>query len=245
MKWLLQTIVLSVVVIPLLAGCCAIPMWTVSTGGSGNVVTVEQATTGFDELDVSNAFQVDVGQGDDYRVVVRVDDNLEQYLQVVKQGSTLRIGLEPGRAYNLATATLEAEVSMPELAGMTLSGASRVTVTGFESTRSLEVDLSGASRLRGDIDSGKARFQVSGASQVALSGSAEDVTIDASGASRVDLSDFAVGDADVEASGASTVTIDPSGTLDAVASGASHVYYLGNPTLGDVDTSGASSVERD
>jgi hypothetical protein len=28
------------------------------------------------------------------------------------------------------------------------------------------------------------------------------------------------------------------------ASGASHVYYVGNPTMGKIDTSGASSVER-
>jgi hypothetical protein len=230
---------------PLLVGCCAIPVRTVLVGGSGNVVTLDEAITGFDELDISNAFEVDVSQGESYRVVVRIDDNLEKYLRLVKQGSTLRIGLEPDRPYNLANATLEAEITMPEMTGMTLSGASRVTFTGFESTSRLNVDVSGASHLQGDIETGNARFQVSGASQVTLAGSAGDVTIDASGASRLDLSDFAVKDAEVEASGASTVTLNPSGRLDAGASGASHVYYLGNPTLGKIDTSGASSVEPD
>jgi len=52
-----------------------------------------------------------------------------------------------------------------------------------------------------------------------------------------------VGDADVEASGASTVTVNASERLDANASGASHIKYLGNPSLGTVDTSGGSSVE--
>jgi hypothetical protein len=70
------------------------------------------------------------------------------------------------------------------------------------------------------------------------------VTIDASGSSRVDLSDFAGEDANVEASGSSTVIVNPSGTLDVAASGASRVYYLGSPTLGNIDTSGASSMER-
>ncbi len=51
-------------------------------------------------------------------------------------------------------------------------------------------------------------------------------------------------DADVEASGASTVTVNLSGTLDADASGASRVLYLGNPSLGRIDTSGASSITR-
>ena len=70
------------------------------------------------------------------------------------------------------------------------------------------------------------------------------MTIDASGASSVDLGGFPVNDANVEASGASNVTVNARGKLDVNASGASHVYYLGSPTLGKVDTSGASSIKR-
>ena len=77
-----------------------------------------------------------------------------------------------------------------------------------------------------------------------MNGSGQNLTVEASGASTVDLGEFSVEDADAEASGASTVTVNPSGTLDARASGASHVYYLGNPTMGEIETSGASSIGR-
>jgi hypothetical protein len=228
--------------VPLLAGCCAIPLPGLSITGSGDVVTLEEDITEFDEVDVSHAFEVDITQGEDFLVVVRVDDNLREYLRVVKRGSTLVIGLEPGRPLNVRRATLEAEVTMPELTGIELSGASHVTITGFESPKPLEVDASGASELRGDIEAGDARFHVSGASRVTLRGSADDLTIDGSGASRVDLSDFDVLDADIELSGASRATVRASGRLDVRASGASHVSYAGSPTLGDIDTSGASTV---
>jgi hypothetical protein len=66
--------------------------------------------------------------------------------------------------------------------------------------------------------------------------------VEASGASDVDLVDFAVQSADVQASGASKVTVHVTGRLNVEASGASHVRYRGNPNLGRVDTSGASSV---
>ena len=88
-----------------------------------------------------------------------------------------------------------------------------------------------------------ARFAAEGAGEVTLRGSAGDLTVNAAGASTVDLADFPVADANVEAIGASEVTVNASGRLDADASGASDVYYLGNPTLGTVDTSGASSVK--
>ena len=70
------------------------------------------------------------------------------------------------------------------------------------------------------------------------------MTIDASGATDVNLADFPVNHANVEASGASDVPVNASGRLDVDASGASHVYYLGSPRLGKVDTSGGSSIQR-
>jgi hypothetical protein len=184
------------IVAALLAGC-----GVVSITGSGNVVTQEEAITGFDRLDVSQGFQVDVRQGDTFSVVIRVDDNLVDRLEVVKEGSTLKIGLEQIRSYS--NATLQAEVTMPELVGLDLSGGSRV----------------------------------------AVSGSGEDISIDASGGSGADLAAFTVVNANVDASGGSQVTVNASGTLNIDASGGSQVYYLGDPTLGVIDTSGGAQVQ--
>jgi hypothetical protein len=219
-----------------LSACAVIP-------GAGNVVTREETFTDFDKVDVSDAFHVGISQGDTFSVVLRIDENVVRYLEVVKEGSTLKIGLKPA-AIGIGLRTLEAEVTMPELTRLDLGGASHGSITGFKSTKGLHVDVSGASHLTGDIEAGDAGFDVSGASHVTLTGSGEDVTIDASGASHVDLADFPVADASVEASGASHVTVNPSGRLDVGAGGASHVYYLGSPTLGTVNADDSSSVEH-
>jgi hypothetical protein len=89
---------LLLVAAALMAGC-----GVVSLTGSGNVVTQEETITGFDRLDVSQGFQVDVRQGDTFSVVIRVDDNLVEHLDVVKEGSTLKIGLEQIRSYSDVT----------------------------------------------------------------------------------------------------------------------------------------------
>jgi hypothetical protein len=57
--------------------------------------------TGFDKVDVSHAFMADSAQGDDFQVVVRVDDNLVEHLNVVKQGSTLKIGPTAGATFGV------------------------------------------------------------------------------------------------------------------------------------------------
>ena len=210
--------------------------------GSGNVMTQEEAIRGFDKVEVSHAFKVNISQGETFSVVVHIDDNLLQYLEVVKQGSTLKIGLKTER---ISRDTIrEAEVTMPDLTGLDLRGASQVILTGFKSTNALNLDLSAASHLRGDIEAGDVRLDVSDASQVTLRGSAGDVTMDdVSGASTVDLADFPVVNANVTARDTSVITVNASGTLDVDAKSASEVYYVGNPTLGTVNTADDSKVE--
>ena len=93
------------------------------------------------------------------------------------------------------------------------------------------------------VEAGDASFTAAGDSNATLSGSGQNVTVVAEGGSIVDLSKFSSMDANFSAGGSSDVTVNASGRLDADASGASHVYYLGDPTLGEIDTSGGSSVE--
>lgn len=171
------------------------------TTGSGEVVTQEMDLTGFDKLDIRQGFNVEVSQGDEFSVLVRVNENLVEYLQVEVLGDTLKIGLEQNRVY--ANATLQAEVTMPTLTGLDVSGGTDVTV----------------------------------------SGTGEDIAVDASGGSDADLASFQVVDANIDASGGSDVTVNASGTLNVDASGGSQVYYLGSPTMGQIETSGGSNVD--
>jgi hypothetical protein len=51
-------------------------------------------------------------------------------------------------------------------------------------------------------------------------------------------------DAEIELSGASEAEVVLSGTLNIDVSGASRLYYGGNPTIRQIDLSGASSIKR-
>ncbi|MFC1969722.1 head GIN domain-containing protein [Chloroflexota bacterium] len=260
MKKAIVAVLLGVLLISgLLAGCIreGVP-------GSGNLVTQEFEFSDFTRVEVGSAFEVEIVQADSFRVSVTADDNLFEHIQVSKQGETLKIGLKLVPLRPLFS-TLKAEITMPQIRGLDLSGATRGTVSGFSSTENLdtevsgassldmtdmsagdvEFELSGASRARGDITAGgDARFNLSGASSVQLQGSASDLVIAASGASRVELDNFPVASADVKLSGASGATVNLDGRLDANLSGASRLSYIGEPTMGDIDTSGGSSVSK-
>ena len=87
-------------------------------------------------------------------------------------------------------------------------------------------------------------LELSGGSHVDAEGSAGDLTVDASGGSTLDLENFPVHDASIGFSGGSSGTISLDGNLDADVSGGSRLWYIGSPTLGNIDTSGGATVQK-
>lgn len=224
----------------LVAGCTTIPPISAITA-SGRTTTRSFDLAGFTRLAVGSAFTVDVTAADAYKVEITIDERLLDRLDVRVAGDTLHIGLKPGTSIT-DPATMQAVVTLPALRGLNLSGASRGVIGRFSSDHGLEVTVSGASRLSGDIACGDARFAVSGASRVELTGSAGALRANVSGASTLALDDFPAADADMEASGASRASVNVRGKLNATASGASTVLYTGDPTSVRENTSGASTV---
>ena len=235
-------IIAVVVVVGAICAALVLRGWPGVLIGSGNLETEEYAFANFIRVEISSAFQFEIKQSSSYSINVTADDNLIDYVQVSQDGETLKIRL--GAAPSFRLVTLRASVTMPRLNGLTVSGASRGTVSDFTPTEGLNITVSGASRVEGDFTAGDIGFDVSGASTVRLEGSADDMVAVVSGASTFNLGDFTVNNADVNVSGASTGTINLDGRLDANVSGASTLLYIGDPVMGTINVSGASTLRE-
>lgn len=220
-----------------------IKVWPGVLIGSRNLETQEYVFASFTRVEISSAFEFEIKQSSSYSINVTADDNVIDHVQVSQDGQTLKIRL--GTVPSLRLVTLKASVTMPQLGGLTVSGASRGTVSEFSSTEGLNITVSGASRVTGDIfTGGDIEFDVSGASTIQLQGFADNMVAVVSGASRLNLDDFTVNNADVNISGASTGTINLEGRLDANVSGASTLLYIGDPVMGTINVSGASTLSK-
>ncbi|MFC2122661.1 head GIN domain-containing protein [Bacteroidota bacterium] len=233
-------VIASIAVVLLIAGLTAGCGFVLT--GSGNLETKEYAFTDFNRVEVSSAIEFEVSQSSSYSISVTADDNVIEKVKVTKEGDTLKIGIEI--IPRLGSLTLKAVVTMPHLGALITSGASHGTVSGFNSASEVNIRASGASKVEGNIIAGDVDFNVSGASIVRLQGSAKDMVANVSGASHFHLGDFTVISADVNLSGASTGTVNVSGRLDANLSGASKLSYIGEPTMGAINTSGASALSK-
>jgi hypothetical protein len=211
-------ILIALAAVGLLPGSWA-PFGTV---GSGNMTTQEFAITDFTGVAAGNGFQVIITQGANYNVKVTTDDNLQQYVDVQKSGDTLTVKIN---AISWSSNGLKVEIVMPDVSQITLSGGSTGSASGFNVAHNVNIHLSGGSSFT-------------------MTGSADSLSTECSGGSNLHFGDFQVHDADIIFSGGSQGTINLDGTLDANLTGGSHLYYKGNPTLGNINTSSGAGISQ-
>ena len=234
---LIVLIIISAIVVAAI-GAVVIYFWLIP----GQVITQEMEYSDFTIVDVSSAFQVEISQSTTYSVIIKASETILDKIDVTQEGSTLIIRAEPNIPI---TAVYRAEITMPNLTELVLSGASKATVQGFSSSEAFTINLSAASRL--DIqntNAGNVEIELSGASTLIAEGSGKDLVSVVEGASRLDLTNFQVNNSNMDVSGASQATINLDGRLDAVVSGASTLYYIGEPTMGNIETSGNSAINK-
>jgi hypothetical protein len=210
----------------------------------------DRETNGFDIADfskihISGIFEVDITQSDTYKVNVDANHHFFRNLDVSKEGDTLRVRHSRHIGWRAALVKPRVEITLPVLKELRLTGAAGVKISGFNSSESFKLDMSGASSLEGDISAGNSDFDISGASRIRLYGSSRDTVIRASGANRIDLHEFIIVNAAVKLGGASRLSANVSGRLDARLSGASYFGWRGEPVMGDIRTSGAARLSKE
>ncbi|OGO18584.1 MAG: hypothetical protein A2Z15_05200 [Chloroflexi bacterium RBG_16_50_11] len=263
MKKLILMLAFIALMIPvtILAGCVRVDL----AEKSGPITTQQYSFTDFTGIDIGHAFELVVTPSENYSIAITAGENVLKNIDVHKDGSTLVIDIDGWTDIWFFSwqSSPKVTITMPVLNELKLSGASQANVHGFKSSHDFDLELSGASELDIDMETGdfaadisgasqingrliaaNSDMELSGASQMNLTGSGVDIRIHGSGASKVDMIGFAVNDADIEFSGASYASLTINGRMNVSLSGASKLEYAGSPTLGDIETSGASSIEQ-
>ena len=187
--------------------------------GSGNISTESRAVQGFNRIAVSGSAEVVLTQGPEEALTVAADDNLLEHVRTEVTGDTLSLGFESGRY--APSEPLQFNVTVQELRGLHLSGATRVDAAHITTDR-LGVSASGSSKIT-------------------LAGQATVQDVSSSGSSQYDAGQLESETVTVTASGVSNVTVWANAELEVRTSGSSSVRYYGRPRLNQ-SISGSGSL---
>lgn len=255
---------LSVVAMFLIAACSF-------AFAASNVTKTYDHLGSFKGLEVGGSFEVELIQGDTYKVTVIVPDDYAPYLDVEVDDGILEVGfkdLPTGKRMRRAANNFILQVQMPELRTLDLSGAAKCTAAGLFTTvmgkieieldgassldglsvkaAEIEVETSGASRANVTVDAANLQAKSEGASKLTLSGGTVDARYEVSGASTMSTENVKADNVFVKQGGASKLTLKADITLDVNIKGSSKCVYYAGPemTMKGVNVSGASVLKK-
>jgi hypothetical protein len=255
MKSLLLLTAILLLSIGLLSACAIV------VTPSGPELTRDYSLSDFSNINISGPFDARIVKSDNFKVSVTANENLYKYVDISKSGTTLNIKTKPLSL--IGTHVLVANITMPELGNLSVSGGANTSATGFSNSNKTEIKTSGGaslnmdlvtgdviieasagSTIKGKLKSSNTRISVSAGSQVNISGTGTDCAITLSAGSQTDLSDFHVSSADVHLSAGSRAEIAVSDRLDIRVSDGSTLIYSGNPVIGNIENSGGSTIKH-
>ena len=181
-------------------------------------------------LEVGYLYEVYVTEGNSNKVTVIYEEDYEKHLTVKYRKDESKLSLElndiPKKFKRGNQPHISVYLEMNDIASISLSGAGKATFKGTYKTDRLDLDLSGATSLRGlQINGNNMEADCSGAASLELTGNfSQGVDIDLSGAAKIDYK----GNSD---------------TLESDISGASDLYCNGHFETAKITCSGASNAE--
>lgn len=188
--------------------------------GSGEVKTF--TVSNFKQLAIGGVFEVKLVKSNETKVLAKGREADLEKIKVTQNGDKVKVSIRKGSHQNLKNIILE--ISTPSLENLNVSGACKLTASGFSEAQM--------------------NLEVNGASKIELKdGNADMFKLNVSGASKIMAYEFAVKNAQIELSGASKAYVQVANKLSVEASGASKVRYRGNPTL-QKSSSGVSSIRK-
>ena len=198
----------------------------------------------FDRVEVGLAYEFEIARGEAHGVWVDAEEGFFKNVKVAVEDGTLKITHSRHIGWTFRLTRPKVWVVVPDLKGLKVSGAASGTMKGFDSLQDFSLEMKGATNLDAEFTAAKTDVHLRGACRLTVSGASETAVIDAGGSSNLDLERFEVATAAIRLSGVSHATIHVTGRLDVRLNGVSELGWVGEPTMGDIRTSGVSTMKK-
>ncbi|MDR0669878.1 MAG: DUF2807 domain-containing protein, partial [Treponema sp.] len=143
-----------------------------TTIGNGNIITDERNLLPFKEIAVSGGTEVRFHAGTEYRAVVTIDSNLNEYFETIVHNEVLIITYKPLRSHSYTKEIVD--VYCPGIAGISISGSGRFEAIDKITTPVFKANISGSGTIYGTIECNSISARISGSGEINITGSSQE-----------------------------------------------------------------------
>ena len=259
-------LIIATVLVGMMLSSCDFEAYSKTIEGNGNIVTRSYDVTAFDGISVALPTTVNYTVSDAYSCVVRVDENLLEYLDIKVKDDDLFLGrLKEHNNTNLKAKEFVIEVTAPSLKEINLAGSGTFNALSLMEGEQLEVNLAGSGDVsfKEKVAVGKLEMSVAGSGDidcVELVADKLECNIAGSGDLKItsgtvlEAEAGVVGSGDIvlycdienleaDIAGSGDIKARVNGKLKYGVIGSGDIGYYGNPVV-EGEKVGASSVKR-
>jgi len=234
-----------VVAAVILSGCVAVTLGPSQIQGGGvrgvgEVISFPVETDSFSSVQINGHYDIVYREAPLSSVRFEIHENLVEHLDVKVEQGTLVISSDVNFAFDSPPTVY---IYTPRLDGVSIHGAGRMRDWDTVATESFSLWLGGALTGNLPLDVENLDAVVTGAASLRAAGRADTASIGVSGAGDVTARELQTQHAVVDISGAGSVIVAVSDTLNASVAGAGSVRYIGDPNVTQ-SVAGAGSVRR-
>jgi hypothetical protein len=200
----------------------------------------------FSGIEVSGTVVLYISQGPNAVAVSAGEEKYNARIKTEVTNGVLKISVDGGmwNGMGFADKKLKAYVSVNEINRLNVSGASYASINGVLKANALQVNINGASELKGNIEVQSLNLSMGGASVARLGGMAKQGTINANGASRISAYNLSFDKLNASITHAVSVKVTVNGELIADASSGSTLSYKGNATTVQTNARDGAAIKK-
>lgn len=202
--------------------------------GNGKIVTHNYDVKKFDELSCVLPATINYSVADEYKCIVRVDENLLDFLEVKEKRGKLSLSKDSKKAYFKFSATeFIMDITAPSLDEINLAGNSNLNILTPLKVKKLEVNLAGSGNVDFEEETvvDNLELSVAGSGDIIVKkGSVLVLEADIAGSGNI-VSQADVEYLDVNIMGSGNITAKVNSSLKYYIVGSGNIKYCGNAKL--------------
>lgn len=212
-----------------------------SVKGNGNVTKETREVGEFDQIMVSRAMNVYITQGTPASVVVIADNNLHEIIQTEVRGGVLKVYADENIRWAKEKKVM---VTVSKLSAVGTSSGSNAWSQGQIMSENLELKSSSGANLTMEVNAKYLKADCSSGANIKLSGLAKEAELEGSSGANLKGEELKVDYCQMRASSGGNVSSTVNEKLEAHASSGGNVFYYGEPTSTDINSSSGGNIIR-
>lgn len=212
-----------------------------SVRGNGEVTEEVRQAADFDEIEVSRGMNVYISQGSPEKVVVIADSNLQELIQTEVHGNVLKVYADENISWAREKKVM---VTVEKLYRVEASSGANVWSQGAIRSEDMRTGASSGSNINLELNVKNLETHCSSGANIWLSGLAQKADMEVSSGANIKGESLKASECTMKASSGGNVWATVEERLNAHASSGGNVFYFGNPTSTEVNSSSGGNIIR-